>query len=71
MANSDHPDHPVLAREMYAYLRWRNANNRQPDVVAAQRRDRARGYVANTTTGWAVLNPWHHDQPGDRWWSPR
>jgi len=42
MANSDHPNHPALARELHAYLRWRNANNRHPDVLAAQRRERAR-----------------------------
>jgi hypothetical protein len=24
------------------YLRWRNANSRHPDVIAAQRRERAR-----------------------------
>jgi transposase len=42
LANSDHPNHPVLARELHAYLRWRNANNRHPDVLAAQRRERAR-----------------------------
>jgi hypothetical protein len=40
MANSDHPNHPALARELHAYLRWRNANNRHPgDVLAAQRRE--------------------------------
>lgn len=27
---------------LHAYLRWRNANNRHPDVIAAQRRERAR-----------------------------
>jgi hypothetical protein len=27
---------------MQAYLRWRNANARHPDVLAAQRRERAR-----------------------------
>ena len=42
MANSDYPNHIVLARDMHAYLRWRNANNRDPDVLAAQRRERAR-----------------------------
>jgi transposase len=42
LANSDHPNHPVLARELQTYLRWRNANNRHPDVLAAQRRERAR-----------------------------
>lgn len=42
MANSNHPNHTVLARELQAYLRWRNANARHPDVLAAQRRERAR-----------------------------
>ena len=40
--NSNHPNHTVLARELQAYLRWRNANARHPDVLAAQRRERAR-----------------------------
>lgn len=40
--NSDHPNHTVLTRAMHAYLRWRNANARDPDVLAAQRRERAR-----------------------------
>jgi transposase len=40
--NSDHPNHTVLARRLQAYLRWRNANARHPDVLAAQRRERAR-----------------------------
>jgi hypothetical protein len=42
MGNSDHPNHPVLARRLQAYLRWRNPNARHPDVLAAQRRERAR-----------------------------
>jgi transposase len=42
MGNSDHPNHTVLARKLHAYLRWRNANARHPDVLAAQRRERAR-----------------------------
>jgi transposase len=42
MANSDYPNHVVLARDLHAYLRWRNANARHPDVLAAQRRERAR-----------------------------
>nr|BFE36858.1 hypothetical protein GCM10010200_091090 [Actinomadura rugatobispora] len=29
--------------ERQAYLRWRNANARHPDVPAAQRRERAHG----------------------------
>ncbi len=42
MAGSDHPSHTVLTRKLQAYLRWRNANARHPDVLAAQRRERAR-----------------------------
>jgi transposase len=42
MGASDHPNHPVLARRLQAYLRWRNTHARHPDVLAAQRRERAR-----------------------------
>ena len=42
MGNSDYRNHPALARRMQAYLRWRNAHARHPDVLAAQRRERAR-----------------------------
>lgn len=42
IGNSDPPNHPVLARDLQAYLRWRNAHARHPDVLAAQRRERAR-----------------------------
>jgi transposase len=42
IGGSDHPSHTVLARKLQDYLRWRNANARHPDVLAAQRRERAR-----------------------------
>ena len=42
IAGSNHPNHPVLAHKLQTYLRWRNANARHPDVLAAQRRERAR-----------------------------
>jgi transposase len=42
MGASNHPNHPVLAQRLQDYLRWRNANARHPDVLAAQRRERAR-----------------------------
>jgi transposase len=42
MGGSDHPNHMVLACRLQAYLAWRNANARHPDVLAAQRRERAR-----------------------------
>ena len=39
---SNHPHHLVQTRRLQAYLCWRNANARHPDVLAAQRRERAR-----------------------------
>ncbi|MGW6056018.1 IS630 family transposase [Streptomyces sp. NPDC055189] len=42
LANSNHPNHIVQTRALHAYLRWRNANARHPDVLAAQRKERAR-----------------------------
>ena len=42
LANSEHPNHTAQTRALHAYLRWRNANARHPDVLAAQRRERAR-----------------------------
>jgi len=40
--NSNHPNHVVLTRHLQAHLRWRNANARAPELLAAQRRERAR-----------------------------
>ncbi|MFG2909191.1 IS630 family transposase [Kitasatospora sp. NPDC048286] len=42
LANSNHPNHTVQTRALHAYLRWRNANARHPDVLTAQHRERAR-----------------------------
>ncbi len=42
LANSNHPNHTVQTRELHAYLRWRNANARHPDVLPAERKERAR-----------------------------
>lgn len=42
IANSNHPNHQVQTRALHAYLRWRNANARHRDVLAAERRERAR-----------------------------
>ena len=56
-----HPNHTVATRAQQAYLRWRNANARHPDVLAAQRRERARvrserPHVGTTTRGTGRLN---------------
>lgn len=42
LANSDHADHLALARAIRSYLRWRNANTRDPQLLDAERRHRAR-----------------------------
>ena len=41
-SGSNHRNHTVLAAAMQNYLRWRNKNARHSDVLAAQRRERAR-----------------------------
>ncbi len=67
MANSNYPNHTVLAREMQAYLRWRNANARHPDGLAAQRRDApaANANNAGADHGRGQPDPRH----GERSWS--
>ncbi|GGW70118.1 hypothetical protein GCM10010320_59320 [Streptomyces caelestis] len=40
LANSNHPNHAVQARQLHRSLRWRNQNARHPDVLAAQGRER-------------------------------
>ncbi len=40
--NSNHPNHVALTRRLHEHLRWRNANARAPELLAAQRRERAR-----------------------------
>jgi DDE superfamily endonuclease len=42
ITNSNYPNHTVQTRTLPAYLRWRNANDRHRDVLAAERRERAR-----------------------------
>lgn len=39
--NSDHLNHTVLTRRLHAYLRWRNANARDPEILALERKRRA------------------------------
>jgi hypothetical protein len=36
VANSNHRNHTARTRALHAYLRWRNANARHPDILAAQ-----------------------------------
>jgi hypothetical protein len=42
VAGSNRTNHPASTKAIHAYLRWRNANARHPDVLKAQRRERAR-----------------------------
>jgi len=40
--SSDYPDHAALGIAMRAYPKWRNADTRDPKVLEAERRHRAR-----------------------------
>ena len=42
IANSNHPNHTVQTQALHANPRWRNANARHRDVLAAERKERAR-----------------------------
>ena len=69
MGNSDHANHTVLARRLQDYLRWRNANARHPDVLAAQRRERAR-IRSERQQRWGRPKPQSRlTRPGKRYWS--
>ncbi len=39
--NSNHPNHVVLTRRLHHYLRWRNTDGSRPELLLAQRRERA------------------------------
>lgn len=41
IANSDYPDHPALTKAIRAYLSWRNANTRDPELLILERKHRA------------------------------
>lgn len=40
--NSSHKNHVALSRALHAYLRWRNANTKDPKVLELERKKRAR-----------------------------
>jgi DDE superfamily endonuclease/Homeodomain-like domain len=42
LATSDHADHPALGQAIRSYLRWRNTHTRDPELLEAERRHRAR-----------------------------
>ena len=42
LANSEYTSHVELTRALHAHLRWRNDHARDPELLAAQRRERAR-----------------------------
>jgi transposase len=55
LAGSAYRNHVALTRKLHEHLRWRNAHARHPDVLAAERRERAR-----------IRSEQHH-----RWGHPR
>ena len=40
--NSDYENHAALARAIRSHLRWRNSHKRDPRILAAERKERAR-----------------------------
>jgi len=62
LKNSNHPNHVMLTRALQAHLRWRNANARHPDLLAAQRRERAQ-VRAEKGQRWDDLPPEQRDPP--------
>jgi hypothetical protein len=42
IANNDPTSHPALAHDLQSYPHWRNTHRRDPAVLTAQRRERAR-----------------------------
>lgn len=57
IADSNYPNHTVATPALHEHLRWRNANARHPDILAAQRRERARTR-SERHQRWAI-----HEQP--------
>jgi hypothetical protein len=68
MSNPDYRNHPALARKLQACPRWRNAQGRYPDMLAAQRRERAR-IRSERQQRWGRPNPRLPNQSGERSWS--
>lgn len=62
--HTNHSNHTVLTRRLQDYLRWRDGNARHPDVLAAQRRERAR-------IGSERRQRWGHPRPGETAWPTR
>ncbi|MDH6455545.1 hypothetical protein M2155_008044 [Streptomyces sp. SAI-119] len=62
LANSNHSNHTVQTRLLHGYLRWRDNNARHPDVLAAQRKERARIRSEKGIGGEAAHSPTRPDQ---------
>jgi hypothetical protein len=59
LANSDHENHPAFARAIRAYLHWRNSHTRDPELLEAERRHRARIRASSNADG-ATPNATRH-----------
>jgi hypothetical protein len=63
LANSNQPNHTVQKRELHRYLRWRNANVRHPDVLAANAVSAPASAARKASAGAADRSPLRHDHP--------
>jgi hypothetical protein len=67
--NSNHPNHVVLTRRLQAHLRWRNVNARAPELLAAQRRERARVRAEKGRRWGRPASTSRLNHPRERFWS--
>jgi hypothetical protein len=64
MAHPNRANHTEQTHDLQASLRWRNANSRHPDAIAAQRRERAVSAARRACAGEADASnsPSPHDK---------
>lgn len=55
IANSNHPSHTGQTRALHAHLRWRNANARHRDVLAANAKNAPASAARRASAGRAPL----------------
>jgi hypothetical protein len=65
MANSDHPNNTTQARDPHTYLRWRDANNHRPHILAAQPPNTPTYTANDTNRGATDPKPKPPGEPGD------
>jgi DDE superfamily endonuclease len=65
IADSHHRNHTAQTRALHAYLRWRNANARHPDVRQPNAVNEPASAARRTSAGADDHSPQRPDQPGE------